>query len=123
MLFSAKSTCVDRGVGAGRATCYAESPMHRVIMLCFVTSMGVLLLGCGRKATREDCELIVDRNGEVMLKAMGVTDAMTVAKRKEELRAQMKTDIDECIGKRITDGMLACVKTAESAEQITKCMR
>lgn len=97
--------------------------MRRVILLGLLTAMGASLLGCGRKATREDCELIVDKNGEVMLKAMGVTDAMTVAKRKEELRAQMKGDIDECVGKRITDGMIACVKTAETAEQITKCMR
>lgn len=100
--------------------------MRRVIVLAAVTSIAVsapLLGGCGRKATREDCELIVDRNAEVQLKAMGVSDAPTVQKRKEELRAQMKSDLDECVGKRITDGMLACVKGAETAEAITKCMR
>ena len=97
--------------------------MRRVILLLSATCLSAALIGCGRKATREDCELIVDRNGEVQLKAMGVNDAPTVQKRKEELRAQMKTDIEECIGKRITDGMIACVKSAESAEQITKCMR
>lgn len=97
--------------------------MRRVILLLSLATLSAALLGCGRKATREDCELIVDRSGEVQLKAMGVSDAPTVQKRKEELRGQMKSDIEECIGKRITDGMMACVKGAETAEQITKCMR
>ncbi len=96
--------------------------MRRVILGISITT-ALALLGCGRKATREDCELIVDRNAEVMLKSMGIVDPAAVGKRQEELRGSMKADIDECIGKRITDGMIACVKTAESAEQITKCMR
>ena len=80
-------------------------------------------LGCGRKATRADCELVVDKNVEVKLKADGMTDAVLVQKRKEELRASLKEDIDKCVGKRVTDGMLACVKSAETPEQIDKCLR
>jgi hypothetical protein len=87
------------------------------------TLAALALMGCGRNATREDCELIVNRNVEVQLKAMGVSDEPTVQKRTGELRTQMKSDIDECVGKRITDGMIACVKGADSAEAITKCMR
>ncbi len=81
------------------------------------------LVGCGRKATRADCELVVDKNVEVKLKADGMTDPPLVAKRKEELRASLKDDIDKCVGKRVTDGMLTCVKGAETAEQIDKCLR
>ena len=81
------------------------------------------LAGCGRKATRVDCEAVVDKNVEVKLKADGVTDPPLVQKRKEELRASLKEDIDKCVGKRVTDGMLACVKRAETAEQIDKCLR
>lgn len=81
------------------------------------------LAGCGRKATRADCELVVDKNVEVKLKADGVTDPATVQKRKDELRASLKDDIDKCVGKRVTDSMLACVQGAETAEQIDKCLR
>ena len=49
--------------------------------------------------------------------------SVRVAKRKEELRASLKHDIDKCVGKRVTDGMLTCVKGAETAEQIDKCLR
>jgi hypothetical protein len=81
------------------------------------------LAGCGRKATRADCEAVVDKNVEVKLKAEGVVDPALVDKRKAELRASLKDDIDRCVGKRVTDGMLTCVKGAETAEQIDKCLR
>ena len=82
-----------------------------------------LLPGCGRKATREDCELVVDRNVELQLKALGVLDPVVVAKRRTEMRASMEKDIEECVGKRVTDSMMTCVKQAESAEKIDKCLR
>lgn len=85
--------------------------------------LATVLAGCGRNATRADCELVVDKNVEVKLRADGVTDPPLVAKRKEELRASLKEDIDRCVGKRVTDGMLMCVKSADSAEQIDKCLR
>ena len=81
------------------------------------------LLACGRKATREDCEMVVDKNIEAKLKADGTTDPATIQKRKDELKPTMKDDIDKCVGKRVTDGMMSCVKTAETAEQIDKCLR
>src|SRR5690242_15365673 len=89
-------------------------------------SLALLLVavsGCGRKATRQDCEIVVDRNVELQLKALGVVDPSIVAKRRDEMRAAMKDDIDKCVGKRVTDGMMACVKTAETAEKIDKCLR
>jgi len=79
--------------------------------------------GCGRKATREDCEAVVDKNVELQLKALGVTDPAVVGKRREEMRASMREDIETCVGKRVTDSMMGCVKTAETAEKIDKCLR
>jgi hypothetical protein len=66
---------------------------------------------------------VVDRNVELQLKQLGTTDPATVAKRKEEMRASMKDDIDKCVGKRVTDGMMACVRNAQTADQIDKCLR
>jgi hypothetical protein len=93
------------------------APTFLALALAFV------LTGCGRKATREDCEIVVDRNVELQLKALGVVDPAIVTKRRDEMRAAMKEDIDKCVGKRVTDGMMACVKTAETAEKIDKCLR
>lgn len=100
--------------------CYALTPRMRWLLF---TCALCCVAGCGRKATRADCEAVVDKNVEVKLKADGVTDPSLVSKRKEELRAELKDDIDKCVGKRITDGMLSCVEGAETPEQIDKCLR
>ena len=83
----------------------------------------LLVAGCGRKATHEDCEAVVDKNVELQLKALGVVDPATVNKRRDEMRASMKDDIDKCVGKRVTDAMISCVKNAETTEKIDKCLR
>jgi len=97
--------------------------MHRVAILALGSVLAPMLVGCGRKATHEDCEVVVDKNVELQLKALGVTDPAIVGKRRDEMRAAMKDDIDKCVGKRVTDGMMACVKNAETADKIDKCLR
>jgi hypothetical protein len=109
----------SKALGRRGGPCYAFRVMRHLVC-------GLVLLalsGCGRNATREDCESIVDRNVEVQLRALGVTDSDLVEKRKNELRAAMKGDIETCVGKRVTDRMMACVRTAETADQIDKCLR
>lgn len=96
---------------------------RRLASLVFLLAFALACSACGRKATRADCEAVVDKNVEVKLKAEGITDPPIVQKRKEELRASLRDDIDKCVGKRITDGMMACVKGADTAEQIDKCLK
>ena len=81
------------------------------------------LVGCGRKASAEDCALLLDRNVEVALRSMNVTDPAAVQKKKDEIRGEMKGDMKDCVGKRITDGMLACVRKAETPAALDSCMR
>ena len=100
--------------------------LRRVVVplsLLAIAALALPLAGCGRKATKEDCEAVVDKNVELQLKALGVTDPAIVSKRRDEMRASMRDDIDKCIGKRVTDSMMACVKNAETAEKIDKCLR
>lgn len=96
--------------------------MSRVTFALLI-AFAALVGGCGRKATREDCEMVVDRNVELQLKALGISDADVIAKRRDEMRASMRDDIDKCVGKRVTDAMMACVKAAETAEKIDKCLK
>jgi hypothetical protein len=95
----------------------------RPIRLLACLLVVLLAAGCGRKATHEDCEAVVDKNVELQLKALGVVDPATVNKRRDEMRASMKDDIDKCVGKRVTDTMISCVKNAETTEKIDKCLR
>ena len=96
--------------------------LRRVVFPVFVL-VALAVSGCGRKATREDCEAVVDKNVELQLKALGVTDPAIVEKRRSEMRNSLSDDIEKCIGKRVTDSMMACVKNAETADKIDKCLR
>jgi len=82
-----------------------------------------VLTACGRPATREDCELIIDRNVELQMKQMQITEQASIDKRKAEIRASMGDQLQGCVGKRVSDKMMACVKTAASAEDIDACLR
>lgn len=100
--------------------------MLRVVTLMRRALMAVsflVLAGCGRKATRADCEHFLDKNIEVKLKSEGVTDGPSIQKRQTELRAQLQDDVDRCVGRRITDGMLTCVDGAQVDKDIDKCLR
>ena len=82
-----------------------------------------LAAGCGRPATESDCQLIIDRNVEVQMHAMKLEDKALIAKKQGELRVALKDDLKDCVGRRVTDGMMRCVRGAETAEDITKCIR
>ena len=86
-------------------------------------SAALFLVGCGHKASDADCAFILDRNVEVQMRAMHITDPVMIDKRKQEIQNELKSQLQGCIGKRITDGMLACVARAQTAEDIDGCMR
>ncbi len=71
----------------------------------------------------EDCDFIVDRNVEIELKALRVTDPKVIEQRKADMRKDLKDELKACPGKRITDSMLACVKAAETSVELEKCTR
>ncbi|HEX7663022.1 MAG TPA: hypothetical protein VF407_00850 [Polyangiaceae bacterium] len=83
----------------------------------------LLLSGCGRKATQADCQLIIDRNVEVQMKAMHIDNADMIAKKQEELRTQFKDGMKDCEGKRVTDKMMSCIGSAQTGDEITECLR
>ena len=81
------------------------------------------LAACGHKATEADCAFILDRNVEVQMKTMHITDPVAIDKRKQEIQGELKGALQGCVGKRITDSMLACVARAQTAGDIDACMR
>lgn len=80
----------------------------------------LLLLGCGRPATQEECTEIVKRITELELHARGLNSNTKdeVAHTQEALR---QSTLRECVGRRLSDEAMSCVRKATSAEQITGC--
>ncbi len=103
---------------------HARPPLTtRRVVAALALALFAALPGCGRKATAEDCDLIVDRYVEIELAALKVTDPRVIELRKAEMRRDLKDDLKACPGKRITDSMLACVRKAQTNAELDKCTR
>jgi hypothetical protein len=77
--------------------------------------------GCGHPASVKECEEIVEAVVRLELKA---ADAGTpVAEEVKATKESMHGDImKSCVGRRITDGAMRCVRNAASAQEIEeKC--
>jgi len=88
-----------------------------------VALASLALLSCGRHATQADCEAILDRMVVVKLKQKNITDAESVSKMQADLRKDAESDFPSCVGRRISDSAMECIKKAETQEAIVKCLR
>jgi hypothetical protein len=86
--------------------------------------------GCGHPASTEECRFIVDRIVELELKAQNVTDPAEIARRRRtslglgDGSAQAPDVIQECVGRHLTDRAMACVRSAQTASEISeRCLR
>ncbi len=110
---------------ARAASLFARLP--RLLSVAAAAAVAVatfaLLPACRREATEADCELIVDRLIEVELHAMNTNDPAVIAKKQETIRSGMKEELKDCRGRRITDGIMACVKKAPTTDEILACIK
>jgi hypothetical protein len=86
-------------------------------------ALGFVLVGCGRPATRAECDEIFDKSAAIELAAQNVTDPAEVQKRTAAVRAARGDDlVSKCVGRRITQRAMECVRKATSAEQVDRCL-
>jgi hypothetical protein len=91
--------------------------------LAIAASTLVTLVGCGRPATKADCDEILDKSAMIELKAQNVTDPAEVKKRTEAVRAaQGEQLLAKCVGRRVTDKAMACVRNATTSDQVDRCL-
>lgn len=83
------------------------------------------LAGCGgTRATAAECRQIFDRIVELELRESGFNDPVLIGRRQNELAQKLAVELDECIGRRLKQGALACTQTAPTAEAIShRCLR
>ena len=90
----------------------------------FVSLLGALLGACGHRATHDDCQLIVDRSVELQMRGASENDAQAIAKREAEVRAELGDEINICErDRRVTDKMMACVRSAATAGELETCLK
>ena len=100
-----------------------ESRVQRSIVVFCLVALSGSTVGCGRKATEADCQLIVDQNVAVQMKALSITDPALIAKKQDELKVELASEMKDCVGRRVSETMMACVKGAQTTEEIQRCLR
>ena len=91
-------------------------------------ALASLASACGRPATEDECRTIAERLVELECKAQHVTDPTEIASRQAaalDAGVEGRRSLYEgCVGRRITDGAMACIRAAQTADEITdKCLR
>jgi hypothetical protein len=112
-----------------RRTVKRAQPAQLLPLLGLLALVAPWASGCGHPASEAECEAIVNRIVELELKAQKVTDPAEIAKRRSESLGlagdKGKAEVLQgCIGKRITDRALVCVREADNASEITdRCLQ
>lgn len=88
-----------------------------------LVALVVSLAACGRKATEADCQLIVDRSVELQMKEMEKAEREAIEKRQLQLRKELEGEMKDCVGRRVTEKMMTCVRGAKSSDDLEKCVK
>lgn len=110
------SSCCNASLPAART--HERTMLHRRMRsIAFLSLLILCAVGCGRPATREECDEIVGRIAELELRARGLTgnNADEVKATKDALE---KTTLRDCVGRRISDKAMSCVRSAKTTQQI-----
>ena len=77
-------------------------------------------LGCGHPATNQECQEIVERIATLELQKSGAPgDARSVGAQVDETKKALSANtLKDCVGKRITERAMQCVRTASNSQQI-----
>ena len=100
-------------LGSGRV----PASVSALVLAVFAGGM----LGCGHPATEEECKALFDKSVEVEMRELAKADDVIIAKKKEELRKSFGDDLKACIGKRVTDNSMNCVRKATTAAELMDC--
>lgn len=79
-----------------------------------------LVVSCGHPATQKECEEIAERVALLELKQSPAgNDPATIKEEVEKTQAWVRSSsIKDCVGKRITDAAMRCVREAKTSQEI-----
>jgi hypothetical protein len=95
----------------------AAGPCPRALALVLLLASS----GCGHRASVEECEEIVERIARLDLEQRSQSEPKAIEAQVEELKTQLReTTMKDCVGKRITENAMRCVRQAKSSKEIVE---
>lgn len=83
----------------------------------------VALVACGHPASEKECEEIFERSAVLKLQQKDVTDPAELERRVAEARAdQGDKQLSTCVGRRITDDAMTCIRSAKTPGALDACL-
>lgn len=88
-----------------------------------VASALAALCGCGHPASVHECEEIVETITRLELAERGVAkDSQAVSEEIESTKSAMHDRMmKECVGKRVTNNAMRCVRQSTNSKKVEKC--
>lgn len=81
------------------------------------------LFGCGHPASRAECDEIFNRSAEIELRLQNVLDPKLIQERTLAVRKDRGDAlVEQCVGKRITDKAMSCVRAAKTPDEMDRCL-
>jgi hypothetical protein len=81
--------------------------------------LAAALVGCGHPATVEECEFIVERIVELELRQRNRGSPEVVRQEVDKTKeAVRESTMRQCVGKRVTEAAMDCVRNARTAREI-----
>jgi len=97
--------------------------VRRLVLGTSGAALALLLGGCGHPATTEECQEIFERSAVIELRKQKITEPELVRQRTEEARATTGDELlKQCLGRRITDRAMRCVRRANTTEELEACL-
>ncbi len=88
------------------------------------SGLALWAIGCGRPATVEDCEVIVERVARLqILESRPMSSKETLDREVQTEKTLLRQRMQErCVGKRINESTLKCVQAAKTSnDAVEKC--
>ena len=88
----------------------------------FAIALVASLLGaCGHRASVNECEEIIERIARLELEKRMPNDPQGVAREIDDMKTRLReTTMKDCVGKRITEGAMRCVRNAKTSKEIVE---
>ncbi len=100
-------------------------PLSRLVVGGALGLASLALLGCGHPASEGECKEILRAAAQLELKARLENDKALIAQELASIESSMKDAMmHKCVGKRITDSVMRCVRNAKTSEELfEECFR
>jgi hypothetical protein len=80
----------------------------------------LFLLACApERATRADCERILERIVDIELKERGYKDPMLQTIKRTTFKRRLDRDLESCVGRKLRKNAMRCVEQASTIEALT----